>query len=429
MRRLFVLLLLAFTSTCLNTGSFLQITDVHYDSRYTPGAPNNCLLGITGLGCCRKNSIPLDPYGPAGEFGDYNCDVPLRFIESSFDWIRNNLDNPDFILWTGDNVDHHDLSQSLISNIEEIAVVSNMFSKYFSAPVYPILGNHDTFPIDQLTTKFSETVLSKNVTDIWQRLGWLDTHMAKQFRYGGYYNTSLRGVQIIALNSLYYDKNNLEIYIEHEKDPVQQWQWLEATLQWCKDSKLKAWLIGHIPAASGEATNNFTNNFSEIVNKYSDVLVNQFWGHTHNDQFMLYMNKETKTATAHGYIAPSMMARSGAAQFPTIRQYIYNRDTMEVMDYKQYFCNLTDANVKKQVNYMVSYSAKDAYNMPDLSTDSWAWVYKEMNVNKSMLLDYWSRYIPGLYYPCDDLCQEFLLHEIVLDVNLNKKMSHTTQSY
>src|SRR5438309_1245313 len=83
----------------LPSGRFLQFTDLHYDAEYAVGSAANCWLEETGLTCCRSSSIPKQPYREAGIFGDFNCDTPKQFLEATFQWIRDHLSQPDFILW------------------------------------------------------------------------------------------------------------------------------------------------------------------------------------------------------------------------------------------------------------------------------------------------------------------------------------------
>ncbi len=426
---LVVVLLLLVSVRCHNIGTFIQLTDIHYDSRYTQGAPNNCFMGDIGLGCCRKDSVAKEPYGPAGLFGDYNCDLPKIFIEESFEWVRKNLDTPDFILWTGDNVDHHDISQTLELNVEEVNVVARLIAEYFPAvQVYGILGNHDTWPIDQLKNNFNETYLSKNVTALFTELDWLNKEALDQFRFGGYYNISLGGnnnnnnnMQIVAINSLYYDNNNLELYLNPQEDPVSQWNWLETTFRWCNDTGRQVWLLGHIPPVSSEATLNFSKKFIALIHKYTNTVINQFWGHTHNDQFLLYIDQNNFTVSGHAYVAPSLLPRAEFSQFPSIRQYIYDRETFEILDYRQYNCDLTMANVKKQVVYNMYYSAKKNYKLRDLSKDSWYYLYRKMYRSTNLILNYWHKYNPGLEYECGAICQKYLLKEISLQIFSNDK--------
>ena len=73
-------------------GYFWQITDIHYDLRYSRHGDvmNMCHNGDGNVSV-----------SPPGMFGDYNCDSPWSLAESAVHTMRQNHPKPDFILWTG----------------------------------------------------------------------------------------------------------------------------------------------------------------------------------------------------------------------------------------------------------------------------------------------------------------------------------------
>ena len=89
----------------------------------------------------------------AGKWGDYNCDIPYRTMKSMFDFISNNQDTlkTDFITWGGDNSGHNIWSNSK----EEVTSYNlNITQSLKDAigdqdiTVFPIVGNHDTWPVN-----------------------------------------------------------------------------------------------------------------------------------------------------------------------------------------------------------------------------------------------------------------------------------------
>ena len=142
-------LILSFLCLSVQSAKILHISDIHYDSRYHIGGVEHCYLGSTGLGCCRKNDIPLKPSGYANEWGSYNCDTPIKLLNESLKWISDHI-QIDKIIYTGDSVDHHDITQTIGHNLNEIGTVFTLFREYFpDTQLFHILGNHDTYPIDQ----------------------------------------------------------------------------------------------------------------------------------------------------------------------------------------------------------------------------------------------------------------------------------------
>ena len=125
--------------------SILHITDIHLDPEYYPNSPNNCVLGSTGLRCCHKYDIPEKPYKKCSKFGDYNCDTSPWMLNKTYEWIADNLIgnsssyNIKFISFTGDTVDHHDITQSFSKNVKTINTnITNVLKpipRFFVGPV------------------------------------------------------------------------------------------------------------------------------------------------------------------------------------------------------------------------------------------------------------------------------------------------------
>lgn len=63
-------------------GTFLQLTDLHWDPDYEA----NCEGG--------------------GPYGRYGCDSPWRLVSTALDEAKRLAPNPDAILWTGDSMPH-----------------------------------------------------------------------------------------------------------------------------------------------------------------------------------------------------------------------------------------------------------------------------------------------------------------------------------
>jgi len=78
------------------SGSFWQLTDIHYDSMYNDSSLRPFLCRSTdGL---RNSSTGKTT---AGKYGDYNCDSPWSLVISAINAMKNYEPQPDFILWTG----------------------------------------------------------------------------------------------------------------------------------------------------------------------------------------------------------------------------------------------------------------------------------------------------------------------------------------
>jgi sphingomyelin phosphodiesterase len=132
------------------------LTDLHIDFYYKEGASNECNFPI----CCRDNGPELVEYlgsptaGKAGKWGDYKCDIPVRTLESMFEYIGDNQKElkTDFITWTGDNSAHNVWSNNDDEVTEYTSKITDMLNEALGPDseiaIFPAMGNHDTWPVN-----------------------------------------------------------------------------------------------------------------------------------------------------------------------------------------------------------------------------------------------------------------------------------------
>src|ERR1700744_375259 len=151
-----------------NIGTFLQIADIHYDATYAVGSPNHCMDDLVGMSCCQNFSIPLPNSTNAQRWGDYNCDSPFSLVENTLKWIQLYFPNIDYILWSGDSATHHITTQTFEDNISAVDDVTTLLKKYFpKIKVYPTIGNHDTWPADNMGEPTYMQAILNNYTIYW----------------------------------------------------------------------------------------------------------------------------------------------------------------------------------------------------------------------------------------------------------------------
>jgi hypothetical protein len=408
-------------------GTFLQITDIHFDAFYQEGSAANCFLGSTGLGCCRHSSISKSPHRIASRWGDYNCDSPRLFVEESLKWIAANHATADFVIWNGDSVDHHDITQSLSDNVLEINTTTSLMKQYFKSGttrIFPINGNHDTYPIDQLGSEFNTTRISKYLNAMWQDMLPDDTARAT-FARGGYYLAPVihspdgtPTLQLMVLNSLLYDSNNLLLLGHH--DPSDQNVWIVRAFDTARAANTKIWIAGHIPLGSSETHTNFSNFFYKLCAEYSDVVQYSFWGHTHTDYY--YLTFDAAGPVGLSFVAPSMM---NDHQLASYREYTYDKDTMKILDYKEYVANLTEIIANDTLEYKLYYSARHDYGVAAVTPSEFYNLYLRMSHDDNLMDDYHKRHNPGNIdvssKTCDITCKQSYLKEIIDITQSNKE--------
>ena len=128
---------------------FAVLTDIHTDKKYLPGSK---VKDCEKILCCRDDSgMATGSEQAAGKWGTADCDLPWRVFESSLSYIKDVI-KPDGVFWLGDSVPHDlgDLTGDDIANqIKEIA--NEIQESLGGIKVYPILGNHDSFPMNNFS--------------------------------------------------------------------------------------------------------------------------------------------------------------------------------------------------------------------------------------------------------------------------------------
>jgi sphingomyelin phosphodiesterase len=396
---LFISVLSLMSSVIGNIGNILHLTDVHYDQFYKEGSSATCFIAEkVGLRCCRDYDIPISPYRKAGKWGDYDCDTPLDIIEYTLQNSVSQGFDYDYIFWTGDAASHHDLTQSFDINMKAVDTVTDIIQKYYpNTTVIPVIGNHDTWPIDQLLPPFyNTTAVTKYLSKKWNM--WIPEESMDTFYYGGYYSMKITDdLLFVVLNCLYEDDNN--ILDRKTPDPGHQNAWVKSVLKKAYDNKQKVWIIGHIYPGAGESTDTFTNLMINLTRTYPDTITNQFFGHSHKDEFKLYRSEKNEFIS-HLYISPSLMPDE---HNPGFRIYKFDKDTYEILDYDQYYISLEELNDGRQVDFKKIYSCNEYYNMKDQSTDSWVRLYKNMTMDNVTADKYCTMYsYTGIDQKCID---------------------------
>ncbi|RWS24750.1 sphingomyelin phosphodiesterase-like protein 2 [Leptotrombidium deliense] len=304
----------------------LHLSDIHFDPHYKPGTLATCDQFI----CCRETSV--NGKGVAGYWGTYTkCDAPLQLVENLVQNInKSQTQLYDLLLWTGDT-NPHDQWQSFPEDIVNNSnTITSLFKKYLSNGkiVVPCIGNHEGFPVYQLSDTWSD---------------WLVTDDAKNtFKRGGYYSLSLNNyLKIIVLNTNLCATYNLWSLYD-AIDPGQQLQWFVDELTKSERDGEIIYVVGHIPP-NEECTQIWFHNYVRISDRFKKIIKAYFYGHTHRDEFKLYFSYENRDEPIHvAYIAPSITVWN-----PGYRFYLLNSDG-SVGDTESYYLNLTEANKKSK---------------------------------------------------------------------------------
>ncbi|GEQ67459.1 hypothetical protein JCM33374_g1124 [Metschnikowia sp. JCM 33374] len=405
----------------------LHVSDFHNELRYQLGAEANCSSGM----CCRpesfntaltnnsynftsvykdagaKGAMDLSFYEgahytdnntyvegeyhdfpgsrgwnwvwtPASTFGNYQCDPPEVMLNHSLLHISNSSasKNFEFTLFTGDIVDHDVIHCD--ANVTKFAEIrSYKIMKHFlnDIPIYPTLGNHDTFPYGQMApyhlnnVTFDDSTYHWNedeMVDLWIKNGWFNNSKSANLRqhYAGFSTTTARGLKVISLNSNCYYQKNLYAFIDIENQPdlFGQWKFLIDELVDSERKNQRVWILAHIPAGDFDTLPIQSNIFAKIVERFSPyTIANIFYGHTHKDQFKI-LRSNNSTPVNMAWISQAITPLGPAN--PSWRYYEVEDESFNIINAYNYYSPLNETwvNGAKEPRWLYEYSPRAEYD-------------------------------------------------------------------
>ncbi|CAL1543340.1 unnamed protein product [Lymnaea stagnalis] len=404
---------------------FLQLTDLHLDFQYAVGSPVPCGEPL----CCRVDdnitrTSTLTSHaqpGKAGKYGDYqNCDVPIDMLIALFSHLSSIQDQFDYIIMTGDIPAHDVWSQSRTQQVYHLTALDKLFDQYLpNKPVYACVGNHETSPINAFPPPGIPG----------QDMGWLYGALAESwgkwlpssamdtvFRCGVYSMSPYPGLRIVSINNNYCNNGNWWLLL-NSTDPCDVLQWLIEELQSAEVKGEKVHILMHIPPGDPNCLKYWSFNFYNIVNRYENTVVNQFYGHSHQDWYtMFYDNLTFQRPVAFGFVSPSVTTYS--LNNPIYRIYTldgdYANSSWAVLDYSNFYLNLTEANLSDKPQWQFEYSPKKAYNMTGLYAKDWDDLLKRMEADDDLFQQFYL-HNKNMYprTPCHGNCKTELLCDII----------------
>lgn len=401
-----------------DTFNVLHVSDFHVELDYEVGAEANCTSSM----CCTPHSVNALKKGnpesykgvwnsfyedshydaknmsyirgdyvnvfqntsiwaPATTFGNYQCDSPEVLINSSLNSVieyskANDMDF-EFAIFTGDLVDHDETKYTdyqLTVESEEV-VLRDLKSRLGSIPVYPVLGNHDSYPYGELgqegygfSNKF--TWNAELLGDIYEDYNWLNASTAQYTRkhYTGFAVDTKMGLKVISLNSnCFYKKNHYAYWNATNPDTFGQWEFLIDELVQSEAKNQRVWIIAHIPPAT-DGLPLPSKIFTEIIERFSPyTIAGIFFGHTHYDQFnLLYAGTDANTidnVINFAWISQSITPFIG--NNPSWRYYEVDKKTFSIMNGFNFYTKLNETYINNgsEPTWEFEYSSREGYNI------------------------------------------------------------------
>ncbi|KAF0378829.1 sphingomyelin phosphodiesterase [Gigaspora margarita] len=357
----------------------VHISDWHYDSEYAEGYEVNCGEPV----CCRPpNAFGDKATTPAGKWGDYNCDVPKKLIESMLEFLPTAVPKLDYIISTGDLPPHDVWAETPLTIKENTNQTANIWRKFFtSAPFLPVIGNHESAPVNSFPTSSISDIASiswlyNTLSSQWN--DWLSTDVLESIEKHGFYAAKLPkdNLRVLGINTNYFYKLNLWLLMrpKEEWDPEWMLKWIVNQLDEAEKLGEKVWILGHMSALDQDAFPSIGVYFSQIVARYKDTIVGQFYGHSHWDEFNVIYDKsinDSKEPEAVGvaYIAPSVTSYKNMN--PAFRVYEIDKMTKKILNHYTYSMDLQEANRLDKPEWKLLYDAKSLYGLENLEPKSW----------------------------------------------------------
>ncbi|HEX9024358.1 MAG TPA: metallophosphoesterase [Geobacteraceae bacterium] len=371
-------------------GSFLSISDLHFD----PYADPALLTRLESAEPAQWKAI-FESSQRTG-FGAYGHDTPYALLRSTLQAMRLVDPAPDFIIFTGDFLAHdfmelfnkygRDKSGAAYRRFVEKTVdfLAAEFSASFPAtPIVPALGNNDSDCGDYGIEPGGGFL--KAFAKAWSPLVGRNGNaasFAETFPVAGYYsvaNPALRGRRLVVLNANIFSPKARNCGAAGPGDHgAEELCWLEWTLYQSHLKGEKVWILYHEPVGvdvyaslrgKGECRTNVKMMLKEgynaallrIMGNNATIIDASFSGHTHMDDFRLVPGGDSPLLFTH--ITPSVSPVFGTN--PAFQRFVFQRESGAIIDYATYFLknfqaakSAGDALWEKEYDYGQAYGQK-----------------------------------------------------------------------
>jgi len=216
-------------------------------------------------------------------------------------------------------------------------------------------------------------------------------------------------------------------------------KWLREELYDAERRNLSVFILGHIPTGGSGCYDQWSNRYRALVERFSNNIRAQFFGHTHDDHFQVARSFEDNKPIGVNFIAPSMTTFT--FHNPSFRIYEFDAETHVPVNYRQYRLHLDKwSNHPGPIEWDLGYSFVEEYNLPDMSPESFdlladrilqnpdlAKLFKTHHESGNPSADLTSREIKEIYCGLKHSVSENYLMCMGLDVQVGELMDFAKQ--
>ena len=403
--------------------TFLIVSDIHFN----PMADASLVVKLAAADPEQWEAILAQSKNTA--FSQYGEDTNWWLLQSALDAMRATMPHPAFIMSNGDMLAHHfpqtftnathdedreDYRKFVRKTLQFLAL--EFRKRYPDTAIFVTPGNNDNecgnysiyaggdFLHDtaELTRNLAHG--DKELVESWEALGSYDIP-----------NPAIHGMRIISMNTVFLS----EMYkaadfkegcaIVSSPAPTELLTWLESRLASARQAHEKVWLMFHIPPGIDSYTTihkyqallkgkpnandeklcasaivpmwvpKSTEEFDKLLEKYQDVVVASFAGHTHSDEFRVInaAAKEPQFVLVSSAISPIYN------QNPGFRVVTFANDGSLRDNTVYYLTNLLFASGTTPGEWKREYTFSEQWKLPKLDGASLATLYTRIQSQPS----------------------------------------------
>jgi len=234
--------------------------------------------------------------------------------------------------------------------------------------VLPVLGNHDTWPVNN--EDLSKAEANKPVLlydEMWA--DYFTTPEAKQtFKEFGYYSMPLKAggknydsTWVIGINCQVANDMNWWRLAEIN-DPLNHIAWLEAELARLQKIGAQALIVSHFTPTS--YLYSFGKRFKSLMERYQDVVRFSFTGHSHLQGFHITKSIKEQQPLGWSFLAGSV--GSNGNKNPVFNVVEMDAEFMVPVGIEVYYADIMKANKEGKLTWEHYISWGKEYNLPDM---------------------------------------------------------------
>lgn len=284
--------------------------------------------------CCRENVNPVDPNNKAGFWGtNAKCDLPLNTVK--YLTQQAVAKEPEFIIYNGDNPGHDvwNVNNEQIAANNLKIMIDTIKEAGYKGPIIIALGNHEVHPVNVLNFNNKEKAAQFFGLFLEPIKELLSEEAQKTFLKGGYYSLQHKGIRFIVNNCNLCSTENYFVMM-NKKDPLEMFSWMEKELREAETVGENVYLVGHTPFGNKGMLNNCNMRYKVLVDRFTNIIRGQFYGHTHKDRFMLNQSYETGKVTGSLWTIGALTTYT--FKDPMFREWEAFEDNKGIKTYKEF---------------------------------------------------------------------------------------------